>query len=120
MFDNADDLELLRQAWPGNSHGSILLTSRNFNAAHSPLSAGFYVQPFDDVTGSEVLLHLVGLDSKLQSNQEKAKAITQALGGLPLALNQIGVLSHRENFRYWTSYLSTSDILRRLMRERPV
>jgi len=48
------------------------------------------VQPFDDDTGSDVLLHMVGLDNKLPSNQEKAKGITRALGGLPLALNQIG------------------------------
>ncbi|ELR03921.1 hypothetical protein GMDG_06452 [Pseudogymnoascus destructans 20631-21] len=51
---------------------------------------GFHVQPFDDITGSNVLLRLVGLDSNLSSNQEKAREITQALGGLPLALNQIG------------------------------
>lgn len=90
IFDNADDLEVLRAPWPGNAHGSILITTRNFNAAHSPASAGWQVRPFDDATGSTVLLNLVGLDFTLQRNQEKATAITQTLGGLPLALNQIG------------------------------
>lgn len=90
ILDNADDVDVIRLVWPGNAHGSILLTTRDFNAAHSFASASFHVQPFDDDTGSDVLLHLVGLDTKLPSNQEKAREITRALGGLPLALNQIG------------------------------
>lgn len=68
----------------------MLLTSRDFNSAHSLAESGFHVQPFDDITGSNVLLRLLGLDADLSSNQEKAREITQALGGLPLALNQIG------------------------------
>lgn len=90
IFDNADDLEILRLAWPGNSRGSVLLTTRDFDPAHNPAPSGFHVQPFDDVTGPDMLLNLVGLDSTLLSNQEKAKAITHTLGGLPLALSQIG------------------------------
>lgn len=90
IFDNADDIEIIRFAWPGNARGSVLITTRDFNAARGPASAGFHVQPFDDATGSDVLLHIIGLDTKLVSNQEKAKAITHALGGLPLALSQIG------------------------------
>ena len=90
VFDNADNIELLRHAWPSNSQGSILLTSRDPNAASGPASAGFNVQPFDDVTGFKMLLNFLTLDASLLSNQENAKAITAALGGLPLALTQIG------------------------------
>lgn len=90
IFDNADDLETLRVAWPGNAHGSVLVTSRDFNSALGPAQVGFHVQPFDDTTGSNVLLRLIGLDAELPSNQERAKEITHALGGLPLALGQIG------------------------------
>jgi hypothetical protein len=70
--------------------GSVLITTRDASAVHSPASAGFHVQPFDNNTGSEVLLNLVGLDPTSSTNQEKAKEITTTLGGLPLALNQIG------------------------------
>lgn len=76
--------------WPTNGQGSILLTTRDASACNSPATAGFHVQPFDGSTGSEVLLHLIGADAKSPTNQEKAQEITQALGGLPLALNQIG------------------------------
>lgn len=48
------------------------------------------MQPFDATDGSEVLLGLVGLDDSSQLNREKAMEITQTLGGLPLALTQIG------------------------------
>ncbi|KAF2270743.1 hypothetical protein CC78DRAFT_564062 [Lojkania enalia] len=90
IFDNADNLEILRHAWPTNGEGSVLITTRDASAVHSPASKGFHIQPFDDVDGSEVLLNLVGLDSASAQNREKAIAITKALGGLPLALTQIG------------------------------
>lgn len=90
VFDNADDLEILRCAWPANGRGSVLLTTRDPSACYSPASAGFHVEPFDDEVGSEVLLHLVGIDAQSSSNRADAKPIIKALGGLPLALNQIG------------------------------
>ena len=68
----------------------MLLTTRDFDPSRNPAPTGFHVQTFDDATGSEVLLNLVGLDVKLPSNREKASAITYTLGGLPLALSQIG------------------------------
>lgn len=76
--------------WPGNANGSVIITSRDFNAAHSPASAGYHVRPFEDSTGSEVLLKLLGLDPTLEAHSSKAIEINQALGGLPLAINQIG------------------------------
>lgn len=48
------------------------------------------MNPFDTETGSAALLNILGLDRESTSNQDEAKAITSVLGGLPLALNQIG------------------------------
>jgi hypothetical protein len=90
VFDNADDLEVLRHVWPSMGRGSVLITTRDASSVHSPASAGFHVQPFDNTTGSEALLNIVGLDPTSSTNQENAKEITTILGGLPLALNQIG------------------------------
>lgn len=80
---------MLRHVWPANSQGSVLVTTRDASAVHSPASNGFQVLPFDDTTGSEVLLNLLGLESSSSANREKAKAVTETLGGLPLALSQI-------------------------------
>jgi hypothetical protein len=96
IFDNADDLEVLRRAWPANACGSVLLTTRDFNAAHSPANAGLHLQPFDDKMGSDVLLRLLGFDKEASSSQRDAEEITKALGGLPLALDQIaGFITQR-------------------------
>jgi hypothetical protein len=74
----------------------VLLTTRDFNAAHNPATAGLNLQPFDDKMGSHVLLRLVGLNTEASSNQADAEAITNALGGLPLALDQIaGFITQR-------------------------
>lgn len=81
---------MLQHVWPANGQGSILVTTRDLSAVSNLSSHGYHVQPFGDTDGSEVLLRLVGLDAKIASNQEKAIEITRALGGLPLALNQIG------------------------------
>jgi hypothetical protein len=90
IFDNADDIETLRVAWPGNSQGSVLVTTRDFNAVYNLTLAGYHVLPFDDAAGSDVLLKLAGLNAQLPSNKKNSQAISQALGGLPLALAQIG------------------------------
>ncbi|PGH05348.1 hypothetical protein AJ79_06817 [Helicocarpus griseus UAMH5409] len=89
VFDNADDLDILTQAWPGSAPGSILLTSRDFTAAFSPASAGLAVQPFDDAVGSVAFLELLNQPNSTGPNLELAREITHRLGGLPLALRQI-------------------------------
>ncbi len=90
VFDNADDLSILRNAWPGSGQGSVLITSRDFSASFSPAATGFHIQPFEDTVGAAALLTLVKKDDTSSENQVLAKNITHALGGLPLALNQIG------------------------------
>lgn len=63
---------------------------RDFSAANSVASTGFHVQPFDDATGCKMLLSLVRMDAGVIANQEKALEIVHILGGLPLAIAQIG------------------------------
>ena len=90
VFDNADDLSILKNAWPGSGQGSVLVTSRDFSASFSPATTGFHVQPFEDIVGAAALLTIVHKDDMSTENQVIAKEITHVLGGLPLALNQIG------------------------------
>ncbi|PLB46258.1 TPR-like protein [Aspergillus steynii IBT 23096] len=90
IFDNADDLGVLKQPWPSSTNGCILLTSRDLTAAFSLASEGCQVTPFDTASGSAALLNIVGLDPSTASNLETAETITSTLGGLPLALTQIG------------------------------
>ncbi|KAI0157224.1 hypothetical protein GGR57DRAFT_461278 [Xylariaceae sp. FL1272] len=90
VFDNADDLQALRTAWPGSPNGAILLTTRDFDVARNPAAECIQIDPFDVAEGCTMLLKQIGLDPSVSSNQQHAEDITKALGGLPLALSQIG------------------------------
>ena len=93
IFDNADDNEVLRHAWPANGQGSIIITTRDCNTAslRTPdRQSREQVRPFDDSTGIKVLLNILEIDTDNALAQESAKSIIEAVGGLPLALNQIG------------------------------
>ncbi|RYC57267.1 hypothetical protein CHU98_g8943 [Xylaria longipes] len=90
VFDNADDLQALKVAWPGTAQGSILLTTRDFDVARNPAAECLQLEPFDDAEGSVMLLKQIGLDPTAAANQQHGIEITRALGGLPLALSQIG------------------------------
>ena len=76
-------------AWPGDAAGSILLTSRDSTAGFGTPAEGCHVRPFDDEMGISALLSLVGRDPKSQLERASGLKIVQALGGLPLAINQI-------------------------------
>lgn len=91
VFDNADDAATLRAAWPGTTHGSVLITTRNFGVVTHSAAQCIQVGVLDEEAGSQMLLRAIGGPS-LPSPQDidDARAISQALGGLPLALTQIG------------------------------
>ena len=89
MFDNADDPDILLNAWPGASTGSILITSRDSTAAFGTSAETIHVLPFDEETSVEAFLGLIGRDRNSRSDRDAAREISRELGGLPLAINQI-------------------------------
>ncbi len=90
MFDNADDVTALGTAWPRTTHGSVLVTTRDFAVAANLPAQYLQINTMSYEDGSEMLLKAVGIDQASPSDQEDALAISKALGGLPLALAQIG------------------------------
>lgn len=96
IFDNADDLGLLRHVWPANGTGSVLLTSRDLGAASTVAANGLNLQPFDESVGANTFLQLLGVTCPSDEEKLEACKITQVLGGLPLALDQMaGFIKHR-------------------------
>jgi hypothetical protein len=89
VFDNADDPDILSNAWPGAATGSILITSRDSTAAFGTFAETIHVIPFDENTSVEAFIRLVGRDPSSTSDRHDAREISRALGGLPLAINQI-------------------------------
>ena len=95
ILDNADDLALVRPFLPPASSGHLLLTTRAQTMGR--LAQRIEVETLDSEMGALLLLRRAdliprnaSLDAALPADVALAKAITQELGGLPLALDQAG------------------------------
>ena len=94
VLDNADDLALAQEFMPAGKHGHILLTARPKETGPIP---GIEIEHMEPDEGALFLLRRAKIpteDGKLDAysagHQERAKAISEELGGLPLALDQAG------------------------------
>ena len=95
LLDNADDLTLVRDFLPPAGRGHTLLTTRA--ASMGRLAHALAVDPLDNEPGALFLLRRterLAPDAPLEqaeaSDRAIALAISQELGGLPLALDQAG------------------------------
>lgn len=79
VYDNVEDPKLINKFWPYDGPGSVLVTSR------SPFSwaISWLLIPFHFEESKEFLLYLTGRD---EIKDEEAVAVSDKLGGLPLAL----------------------------------
>ncbi len=95
IFDNADDLTLIRDALPATYEGHILLTTRA--QAMGRLARRFDIEVMDEETGALFVLRRSGhipshgvLNDADESERAVAMELVRELGGLPLALDQAG------------------------------
>ncbi|KAF2673381.1 hypothetical protein BT63DRAFT_421538 [Microthyrium microscopicum] len=98
VFDNADDLSVLRDFWPVSGNGSILVTSRDPLAktrSHVSVAGGIDLDPFGSNEAGTLLRQLTGYHEN--SDVEPSEAIAAKLSGLPLAITQIaGTIQRRD------------------------
>ncbi|KAL8387138.1 hypothetical protein RB595_010129 [Gaeumannomyces hyphopodioides] len=95
VFDGVDNIEMLKEAWPSQARGSILLTTRDHTGCYmdSMAQTSFCVQAFDTESGIDFLLKRVG-PSPLElaaDDREVARQTSVRFGGLPHALNHVAV-----------------------------
>ena len=99
IFDNADDLEILRDYWPVSGCGSILVTSRDPLAktqTHIHTTMGKDLDPLQPGEAAELLRSLTGY-SRTQEDTDQSVKISEKLSGLPLAITQIaGTILRRD------------------------
>lgn len=86
IFDNIEDFDIVRKAWPKAGVGRVLATSRNHVAAFDPAADGMEIKVFDAEQASEMIMLHVGRDSYTDSEKEAARELATRLGGLALAL----------------------------------
>ncbi|UNI18783.1 hypothetical protein JDV02_005033 [Purpureocillium takamizusanense] len=90
VLDNADDIAALKLAWPGTVRGSVLLTTRDLTVAMPLVTKTISVSPLSVTDGSRMLLKAIEQESPSSDDEVHALAISEAFGGLPLALTQAG------------------------------
>ena len=95
IIDNIEDLTLMRTSLPSAVRGSILLTTRTQTTGNIAHRVDLEKMTLEE--GALLLLRrtkMVGQDACLQDasplDSQRAKAIAEALDGLPLALDQAG------------------------------
>jgi tetratricopeptide (TPR) repeat protein/transcriptional regulator with XRE-family HTH domain len=95
IFDNADDLTLVRDFLPPGSRGHVLLTTRA--QAMGRLAQRIDVEVMRSEVGALFLLRRAGLiephttlNDVSEGERNLALALARELGGLPLALDQAG------------------------------
>lgn len=95
VLDNADELATLAPHFPRHHGGHLLLTTRTPNTARwaAPIS----LSKFDSDEGAQLLLRRAGrlgihesLSAAAPELVQDARALSQELDGLPLAINQAG------------------------------
>ena len=103
VFDGVVDGDDLNEFWPYDGPGSILITSRNPHSWTKSLP----LMPFSVEEATNYLLHITGRDD-IPQERSSAAAIAERLGGLPLALAQMGsIIVHKKiSFR---SFLSSYE-----------
>lgn len=98
IFDNADDLDVLRDFWPVSGTGSILITSRDPLAktrARVSVANGLDLLPFSPEDGGQLLRNLTGYND--DDSVPLSVDISGKLTGIPLAIAQIaGTISRRD------------------------
>ena len=95
ILDNADELDILRSFLPPRLGGHVIITTRA--VALGQFAHRLLVETFPQEQGILFLLRRAGLitlnadvSQALPEDQALAQQITQEVGGLPLALDQIG------------------------------
>jgi len=95
ILDNADDLDMVRAFLPTDGQGYILLTTRA--QATRRIAQRIEIEEMDVDEGALFLLRRATiidsnapLDAASTTDQATAKEISQAMDGLPLALDQAG------------------------------
>jgi tetratricopeptide (TPR) repeat protein len=95
IFDNADDLAIVREFVPPTFGGHILLTTRA--QAMGRLAHRIEIEKMEPWEGALFLLRRAGIieesdvfDEASEAKRNKAKEISQEMDGLPLALDQAG------------------------------
>ncbi|KAK0110116.1 hypothetical protein ONS95_002771 [Cadophora gregata] len=99
IYDNAEDMDLIRDYWPSASSGQALITTRNRSFGFEIADGDLEILTWDPETGSRFLLHLLSTDISEELQEEDviaAHELSQKLSGHALAICHMAGLIHRQ------------------------
>lgn len=102
IFDNADDLTILRDYLPSAGTGSIIVTSRDPKAKdkiYFPVSDGVDLDGLSTTDAAHLLRKLTSYDAT-EEDVQLSKEIADKLGGLPLAIVHIAGTMRRKDLSF--------------------
>ena len=82
VFDNVEKLSMIKDYWPSGMRGSIIITTQNPTTIHAATES-IHLQPMTPAEGSSLIQRYL---RRGDSEKEAAESLSQALGGLPLAM----------------------------------
>ena len=87
IFDNVEDMSLVRDCYPLSRHGSVLITTRRHDlVAMQPSMKHLEIVGFDQEQGGSLILYYLGRDKYTDDERQAAKELSLALGGIALAI----------------------------------
>ena len=120
IFDNADDLALIRKFLPTKGQGHLLLTTRT--QAMGGIARRVEIKTLPETEGALLLLRradIISANGLLvtvpETDRKIAQAISREMGGLPLALDQAGAFIEETPStlaEYHNLYLTEGKVLR--------
>ncbi len=102
IYDNAEDIDLIRTYWPAASRGQALITTRNRSFGFEIADGGLEIHTWDTETGSRFLLHLLSTDISEDLKEDEvvsAHQLSEKLSGHALAISHMAGIIHR---RAWS------------------
>ncbi|EGE08736.1 hypothetical protein TEQG_07694 [Trichophyton equinum CBS 127.97] len=100
VLDDVDNSDLIEEIWPASPQGSVIITSRSASLTSKWTTEVIHLQCLDVQGQLHVMFSLIGKHPESEANVVAAKKLLQSIGGLPLALVQIGQHMDRHNYTY--------------------
>ena len=100
VLDDVNNSELIEELWPSSPQGSIIINSRSASITSKWTTEVIYLQCFDVHGQLHIMFSLIGKHLESEADVVAAKTLLQGIGGLPLALVQIGQHMDRHNYPY--------------------